>query len=143
MKLRQLHQTPWLAALLALSLVLSQALWLLHRVAHSGVAHSGVAHSGAAHVAHVVHFAHAKPSNADGDAAHGPSAWLKALLPEHADELSCAHFDQLSHTDVLPVCCAPSGLSQAPAHELPATHVASSLAAQAAGFLARGPPVTV
>ena len=131
MKQAQLHQRAWFCALLALSLVLSQALWLLHRVAHSGLTHS---------VAHTVHTVHVAASHVDNHAAHEPSKWLKALLPEHTDALSCAHFDQLSHADGLLGCAAPPGLTHAHAHAQPATHVASSLAAQAAGFLARGPP---
>ncbi len=165
MYLRQLHRRSWFAALLALSLVLSQALWLLHRVAHSGVgAHSQV--HGAAHevVRFEVHAAvqaaghahghtssqaipdavphttpHTNP-NTSPHAAPGTSTWAKLLLPEHSDERSCAHFDQLSHSDMVLGCSQPLGLSQAHAVATPATHVASSLAAQAAGFLARGPP---
>ena len=142
MKRVQLHQRPWFTALLALSLMLSQALWLLHRVAHNG-AHSGAYRGAHAEDVSATHGSgHTVSGHAGSHAANSSSTWLKALLPEHADELSCAHFDQLGHADALPGCVAPQGLSQPHAHALPATHVASSLAAQAAGFLARGPPAT-
>jgi hypothetical protein len=118
----------WLAAVVALCFFLSQALWLLHRVAHVGIATHATAVSG-------------KGQSSAAPTAHKSGAWVKALLPDHPDERSCAQYDQLGHADLalgsqtLEVTFAKTTLAQA-------THVASSMAAQAAGFLARGPPAT-
>ncbi len=119
----------WFVAVLATSLVLSQALWFLHRVAHVGVA----THLGAAHgvdSTRVTVFAPVK------------SLWAKALLPDHQDEQSCAQYDQLGHAD-LALGCEALNLSQALLPNAQPAHMASLMAAQAAGFLARGPPATV
>ena len=117
-------------------LTLSQALWLLHRVAHVGqVGHVGQV----AHVAHGGHLGQSTVSTRTASVALEVGAWTKALLPDHKDERSCAQYDQLSHADMAPGChalhatLARNALAQV-------THVASSMAAQAAGFLARGPP---
>lgn len=104
-----------LVAAMAMCLVLAQALWLLHRVGHVRV---------------VTHTA------SDEFKA---SAWMKAVLPDHQDERSCAQYDQLSHADMAPGCHALH-LTQGHSDLAQAAHVASSMAAQAAGFLARGPP---
>jgi hypothetical protein len=113
----RLSRQRWLVAMLAMSLVLAQALWLLHRVAHVGIATQASA------------------------ASTGIKAdrWAKALLPDHQDERSCAQYDQLSHADMAPGCAAIDA-SQVHAVLAQVTHVASQMAAQAAGFLARGPP---
>jgi hypothetical protein len=119
----------WFVALLATCLVLSQALWLLHRVAHVGIAtHAGAAHGPAATQA-------VSPSQVN-------SLWAKSLLPDHQDERSCAQYDQLGHAD-LALGCEPLQVSQALMPNAQPAHVASLMAAQAAGFLARGPPATV
>lgn len=107
----------WLVATFAMCLMLSQALWLLHRVAHFALAN--------------------QTASVDSKAGF----WAKALLPDHPDERSCAQYDQLSHADMMPGCQLPPA-SFAKAAFVQATHVASSMAAQAAGFLARGPPAT-
>jgi hypothetical protein len=107
-----------LVAVLALSLVLSQALWLLHRVAHVAIA------------------THASAASSDQKAG----SWAKALLPVHQDERSCAQYDQLNHHALIPGC-EPPDLVLARVALAQATHVASRMAAQAAAFLARGPPV--
>ena len=119
----------WLAAAMVLCLLLSQALWLLHRVAHVGIAK----HATAVPI---------KEQSSAAPTAHKSGAWIKALLPDHPDERSCAQYDQLGHADLASgsqtpeVTFAKTALAQA-------THVASSMAAQAAGFLARGPPAIV
>ena len=140
MKLGQWRQRSWVAAAfaltLALSLLLSQALWLVHRVAHSGLIPQRSANSVAA-VSGVDINVHADAE------AKVLGSWTQALLPQHNDERSCAQFDHLTHADMAPGCGEPPGLSQAHCLALSATHVASQLAAQAAGFLARGPPATV
>jgi hypothetical protein len=121
-KSRLLGRQHWLVAVLAISLVLSQALWLLHRVAHVGVATQTSAAQ-----------AHAASSG------HAADRWVKSLLPDHQDQRSCAQYDHLSHADMAPGCAAQD-VTQAHAVLAQATHVASQMAAQAAGFLARGPP---
>ena len=133
MKASNLRQRRyWQVAVLAACLMLAQALWLLHRVAHFEVAtRASVAHIGAALKAPVC----------DHAVSAWVSAWSKALLPDHQDERSCADYDQLSHADMAPGCTVTT-LSQPPATRPEATHVPSGMAAQAAGFLARGPPAS-
>jgi hypothetical protein len=114
----------WLVAVMAVSMLMAQALWLLHRVAHSGVQSATYSASG---------------FTARLDARQNTGALAKALLPQHDDERSCAAYDLLAHTDL-----APGGtqldLTQAHCLAIQTTHAASRLAAQAAGYLARGPP---
>ena len=108
-------QQRWLVATFAMCLMLSQALWLLHRVAHYALANPGAS------------------------VGSKTGIWVKAVLPDHPDERSCAQYDQLSHADLLPGCqLQPASFAEATFVQ--AMHVASSMAAQAAGFLARGPP---
>ena len=120
----------WQVAFLAACLVLAQALWLLHGVAHFEVSRRAVMTDVSTEVR-----THAKVPACD----HAVSHWAQALLPDHQNERSCADYDQHSHADA-----APGGdwgvVSQAPGDLAQATHVASGMAAQAAGFLARGPP---
>lgn len=114
---------------LALCLVLSQALWLLHRIAHAGMTpHLAAAHSSES----------SRAASVDRDAGR----WIKALLPDHQDERSCAVYDHLSHADMAPGF-QPLDVTQPHLVVAQATHRASGMAAQAAGFLARGPPATV
>jgi hypothetical protein len=122
------HRHYWQVAVLATCLMLAQALWLLHRVVHFEVLNRAS-----------VAQASASLKSPVGDLVVSP--WAKALLPDHQDERSCADYDQLGHADMAPGCAAPTA-SQAPAMRPEATHVASGMAAQAAGFLARGPPAT-
>jgi hypothetical protein len=117
MKPAALHRQRWLVAAFATCLVLAQALWLLHRVAHVGIATQVSAAS----------------------SHHKAGLWAKSVLPDHQDERSCAQYDHFSHADM-----AVGGelMEATQLHPLlaQATHVASQMAAQAAGFLARGPP---
>ncbi len=107
-----------LAGLLVCALLLTQALGLLHRVHHA----DGPPR------AHVHQTEHAR-------------GVLEALFAQHHDAGDCQIFDQLSHADgvgfgfVEPGAMPPA---QAPAAALQAPKVA----AQAAGYLARGPPRT-
>ncbi len=120
MKISGMGHRRWLVAIFAACLLMAQGLWLLHRVAHVGIAtHSSLAAS-----------------------ELNSGQWAKALLPDHRDERSCAQYDHLCHADMAPGCDLVNATQQ---HVLlaPATHVASQMAAQAAGFLARGPPPAI
>ena len=109
-----------LAGWLVCALLLTQCLGLLHRIAH-----------GPADAAHAAH--------ADRVRDHGT---LASLFAHHHDAADCQVFDQLSHAD---------GMGFAQVHT-PGVPVASpcgaaprlpDIAAQAVGFLARGPPARV
>jgi hypothetical protein len=102
-----------LAGLLVCALLLMQALGLLHRVLH-----------------------------ADGPSpAAQERGRIEALFAHHHDLGDCQIFDQLSHADgvgfafVVPGAMPPASMA-APALQAP------QVAAQAAGYLARGPPRT-
>jgi hypothetical protein len=111
-----------LAGWLVCALLLTQGLGLLHRLVH---AHGP---TGAAHAAH------ADPGR------HGGA--LTGWFAHHHDAADCLVFDQLSHAD---------GLGLAPAHTpgVPPRGPGGTaprlphIAAQALGFLARGPPARV
>jgi hypothetical protein len=102
-----------LAGALVCALLLTQALGLLHRVKHAD-----------------------GPPSAHAEHSHGV---LEALFAQHHDEGDCRIYDQLSHADgvgfgfVEPGAMSPL---QQPLQALPMPW----LAAQAAGYLARGPP---
>jgi hypothetical protein len=106
-----------------LAFVLAQALGLMHRIVHSPLQGQGVAHA----------------------AAEAPQAglpWLKALFAGHDSERGCDLFDQSSHADL--ACGESLFLAlQEPTASADVIHPGSQLAAQAAGFLARGPPSQV
>jgi hypothetical protein len=123
------HHQRWLVAVLATCLVLAQALWLLHRVAHFDVATHAV-------------LAHGSHASEAGFARHSTSPVAQALLPDHQDQRSCAQYDHLSHADMAPGCELMDA-TQAHAFLAQATHAASQMATQAAGFLARGPPPAI
>ncbi|MEO7855165.1 MAG: hypothetical protein ABIR94_23380 [Rubrivivax sp.] len=110
-----------LACLLLATLLTAQTLGLLHRVVHFGGAVSqGPSHTRA-----------------------GPAAEpLQALFAQHRDNADCKLFDHVSHADGLVhidacmSCLPPLTLDTF-------AHTGWHLASQAAGFLARGPPLTV
>ena len=127
-----LHRHTWLV--LVLVALLAQTLGLLHRQAHGPAGHDGpqqvASAAGAAHD-------HAIPGHTS-EAEHG-SGWLQQLFSGEADQASCALYDQLTHADLLPVL----PLQSVPTVRVPAVppfHAHWQLAAQALGFLARGPP---
>jgi hypothetical protein len=99
------------AAVLLVSLVLAQALGLMH---------------GIAHMRHVA-------------AKAGDSGWVAKLFAGHQHGGDCDVYDQLTHGDALhgitPVVAAVE-FTQAPV----ALHRGWHIAAQSSGFLARGPP---
>lgn len=73
--------------------------------------------------------------------AAGPDgSTLQALFADHHDERDCRLFDQLAHADLAwgePAASPTLAGGDTPA----ATHAAGQIAAQSAGYLARGPPV--
>ncbi len=106
-----------------LAFVLAQALGLMHRIAHAPLTGLGFVH-------------------ASVEAPQAGLSWLKALFSGHDSERGCDLFDQSSHADL---ACgdAPSLAFQGPNATADLIHPGWQLAAQAAGFLARGPPSQV
>ena len=108
-------------ALLLIALVLVQTLGLMHRIVH----------------------AHGRSQPAEVPAVSvdggGAESWVKALFEGHDSERDCAQYDQLSHGDL---AWGSAVAITSAAAELPVVvhHPGWHLAAQAAGFLARGPP---
>ena len=116
-------RTPLIFAV-ALCMLLAQALVMLHRIAHAPAAVRSVSQSQV--------LAQAVGANT---AAH----WIQALLPQHDSDRSCDLYDQFTHFDAA-TDSSPAAQMQAPDEPVAVAHRASCLAAQAAGFLARGPP---
>ncbi len=117
---RRFRRTLYSVVLLALAL--AQTLGLVHRIVHSPLATHAVASTGA-------------------PGAPSSSSWLQALFFGHDTEQGCHLYDHLSHSDLIHVDVAVVPvLHVAPLYDstIPASHIA----AQAAGFLARGPPLT-
>jgi hypothetical protein len=101
-----------LIAALLVVLVLAQTLGALHRVAHAGGA----------------------------GAAPASGNWVLDLFAGHDHDGSCELYDQLTHGDALSAASSPP-MPSPPPGEPPIRHAAWQIAAQAAGFLARGPPL--
>ena len=103
----------WLP-LVAAALLFGQMLGLVHSIAHASPAHA------------------ARAAPASGSA-------FDKLFADHGDASKCRLYDQLAHADLAfdststAVLAMPHGID---APRLPSCHIA----AQAAGFLARGPP---
>jgi hypothetical protein len=122
---KPIHHPRHHAALIAvvlMALVLMQALGLLHRVAHAAPADVGATWSQAA-----------TPD-------HGPGDWLQALFKAHDSASSCEVYDQLTHADPLGSACAPA-TAVLPEPGGASVFAVTHIAAQASGFLARGPPL--
>ena len=131
--LRRLR-TPLIFAMVAL-LLWVQALGLVHRVAHAPGVVRGVAAAPEAQASAAP--AQRQANGIRATVLQGPG--VQALLPVHDSERGCQLYDQLTHADAAPV--AVLSVVQQTAQAVPqATHRASCIAAQAAGFLARGPP---
>jgi hypothetical protein len=113
-----------LAGLLLCALLLTQALGVLHRTLHAD----------GPPLAHAEPAQHADPA----EHAHGV---LEALFAQHHDAGDCQIFDQLSHADGVGLAFVEPG-SMAPAQPPAQALQVPKLAAQAAGYLARGPPRT-
>lgn len=132
-----LHEAARRAAwvLLVLALVAAQALGQWHRVVHvPGMAGHG-AHAG--HVPDHVDETHGTPAHAEHAGTDLP--WTARLFDADGHAAACVLYDQLAHAD---------GLPSLPVLWLPPVWVAAltpwegrwQIAAQAVGFLARGPP---
>ena len=107
-------------ATLLVALVLAQTLGLVHRIVHAPIGgHPAV--------------------TASASTASSGIAWLKALFAGHSSEQGCDLYDQLSHADAVPQA-AIAALVVHDADAVPSWHSGVQAAAQAAGFLARGPP---
>ena len=114
------RRAAFTVALLA-AVVLLQWFGLVHRVAHAP-------HLAAAQTVGV-QPAHASP--------HGV---FDALFGAHHSDADCQLFDQLAHAHTL-VSAVPPALPAPPAPPAPPqVHESWQLAAQSAGYLARGPP---
>lgn len=102
---------------LLVALVLAQTLGLIHRIVHAPIGgHPAVTASASSGI-----------------------AWMKALFAGHSSEQGCHLYDQLSHADAVPQ--APSAaLVVHDIDAVPSWYSGVQVAAQAAGFLARGPP---
>ncbi len=106
-----------------LAFVLAQVLGLMHRIVHAPLLCQAPAHVCA-------------------DAPQVELSWLKVLFAGHDNERACDLYDQLSHADLAcgdVLTVAP----QRPSVAADLVHPGWQLAAQAAGFLARGPPAQV
>lgn len=115
-------------AALVLVLLLAQWLGLVHRVVHA----RGAASQHALFVADAA--AHADAAGHDAHADDAPAFWFG-----HDDDAGCVLYDQLTHADAAwsaPAAVLPPCGSSTPR----ALHRSWHLAAQSAGFLARGPP---
>jgi hypothetical protein len=106
---------------LLIALVFAQTLGLVHRIVHAPT------------IGHPALLASATASTPAG------TAWLKALFAGHSSEHGCDLYDQLSHADAVP----QASINPLMVHDIdavPSWHSGVHVAAQAAGFLARGPP---
>ena len=120
-------------AVLLVALVLVQTLGLMHRIAHL----HGRSQPSDAPVVNVVSVV--SVVSVAGDTGE---SWVKALFEGHDSERDCTQYDQLSHGDLAWGGVATT-TSVAPELPVVAQHPGWHLAAQAAGFLARGPPALV
>ena len=125
--------------LLVLALVAAQALGQWHRVVHA----PGMPGHAAAHTAHPhgdeTHHDEAHGTRVDRHPAETAPSWAARLFDADGHAAACVLYDQLAHAD---------GLPSLPVLWLPPVWVAAltpwegrwQIAAQAVGFLARGPP---
>ncbi len=133
---------PWLpnrrrgfALFLALALVVVQMLGLAHRIVHAD--RSQLAGTSAAAAP-----AGGSDSPAPKAFAHrSGSGWLLAVFSGHDPTHDCDAFDQMSHADFVAGVTIEAVAPPAPPAEACFMHAAWHLAAQARGFLARGPPL--
>ena len=127
-----------LAVVLAVALVILQTLGLLHRIAH---ADRGLSASAAVVPTPFAVSALAAPPTgvARGDSPASGADWLQALFSSHHQLHDCAMYDQLSHADLAFGVALDALVEPAPIGA-PFVHSAWHAAAQAQGFLARGPP---
>jgi hypothetical protein len=117
-----------LSAVVVIALVLAQTLGLVHRIVHAPL--------------HVPAGMAAAWSQPDTAAHASATSWLQALFGGHHHDSDCDAYDKLAHGDavtVVPVALLPPS---APSHVV-TVHASWHVAAQSAGFLARGPPALV
>lgn len=113
-----LHQRRALIAVLLLALALTQTLGAVHRVfSGHAVSHQSAATGGGA-----------------------DAGFLESLFAGHGDERDCKMFDQQAHADLASGEAAASQTAGG-IEALVIPHAAWQMASQAAGYLARGPPV--
>jgi hypothetical protein len=106
---------------LLIALVFAQTLGLVHRIVHAPT------------IGHPALLAAAAAATPPG------TAWLKAVLAGPSSEHGCDLYDQLSPADAVP----QASINPLMVHDIdavPSWHSGVHVAAQAAGFLARGPP---
>jgi hypothetical protein len=121
-----------LFGLLALALLLAQALALMHRVAHAPQLQAGVQRPAAAALEHD-HHVH------DGhDPGHEADGWLAALFAHEGGDPGCRVLDSLGH-DAMTCPPALQAAAAVPAFLL-SFSLGEFLARRAALFEARGPP---
>ena len=113
------HRAAFTAALLAAVLLL-QWFGLVHRVAHAP--QLAAVHAVEPQSAHT-----------------GQHSVFDALFGSHHSDADCQLFDQLSHADTV-VSVLPPLMPALPPLAAPQVHESWHLAAQSAGYLARGPP---
>ena len=112
-----------LSASVLFAFVLAQALGLMHRIVHAPLVGPGFV-------------------QASAEAPRADVSWLKALFAGHDSERGCDLYDQSSHADL--ACADALVLAlQGPSTGTERLPPGWQLAAQAAGFLARGPPAPV
>ncbi len=121
-----------------LALVCSQWLAVIHRTVHlPGTASAAISEAHA-------HLAHEPLSQAAAHLAapldEHPPVGFERLFNAHHDVQGCLLYDQLNAGDALPCVAALFLPELLPAPPL-LSHPAWLLAAQAAGYLARGPPL--
>jgi hypothetical protein len=137
-------------AVVALALLTVQTLGQLHRVAHVPQAGGSTHAHGPGHD-HVPTHLHAHSHShevapahdhgpTDAQTAAAPGAWWMALFGEH-DEHGCDAYDHVSHGDALR-SAAFVATSTSAARLFASCVPAGPFAAQAAGYLARGPPAS-
>ena len=112
-----------------MALLAVQTLGVLHRAAHVDLARLSA-------VAAIGYSAEA------AEAPRSVRGWLNTLFAGHAGARDCDAFDQMSHGDAAVTTTALDLGSSPPAMASAVVHPAWHLAAQARGFLARGPPAT-
>lgn len=133
--LSQRARAAWLVAALV-ALAFAQTLGAMHRVVHAPTL------GPAALLAASAESAAGLDSRARADAVGAPVSALEALFTGHAAEHACDQYDQLTHADFLVGVHLPLPHDTAPSDTQP-LHPGWRLAAQAAGFLARGPPIVL
>lgn len=116
--------TAWL---LVAALLTVQMLGLMHRQAHAGHLNAPVSQA-------------AEAAAADNAAPPAGRGFLAALFAGHVGGRDCDAFDHVSHADMA-FAASFSVSAGPPVAASDVFHPAWQIAAQARGFLARGPPI--